>query len=186
MILCSLFRLSCGTTWHSAGLLATSRGSRAHTKICQISQELYTNLEEETGLSTGGPLHMRVRTHTHTCKQLPSNQSIDKRISSHPKGGGVSRWGEWVRKATAYKFDTCTLIGVHSTMHLVDPIKVHVSYTCIHAHIHTHAHTCTNTCAHVYDTHTHTHTHTCTNTNTYTCTYTHRMQVDWKPVSSKD
>ena len=34
-------------------------------------------------------------------------------------------------KATAYKFDTCTLIGVHSIMHLVDPIKVHVTYTCI-------------------------------------------------------
>ena len=64
-----------------------------------------------------------------TCKQLPSNQSFDKQISSHQKGGGVSRWGEWVGKATAYKFDTCTLIGVHSTMHLVDPIRVHVSYT---------------------------------------------------------
>ena len=33
-----------------------------------------------------------------------------KQISSHQKGGGVSRWGEWVRvgKATAYKFVTCT------------------------------------------------------------------------------
>ena len=63
------------------------------------------------------------------CKQLPSNQSFDKQISSHQKGGGVSRWGEWVGKAIAYKLDTCTLIGVHSTMHLVDTIKVHVSYT---------------------------------------------------------
>ena len=27
-------------------------------------------------------------------KQLPSNQSFDKQISSHQKGGGVSRWGE--------------------------------------------------------------------------------------------
>ena len=66
------------------------------------------------------------------CKELPGNQSFDKLISSHQKGGGVSRWGEWVRKVTAYKtFDTCTLIGVHSTMHLVNPIKVHVSYTCV-------------------------------------------------------
>ena len=48
------------------------------------------------------------------CKQLPSNQSFDKQISSHQKGGGVSRWGEWVDKATAYMFDICTLIGVHS------------------------------------------------------------------------
>ena len=58
-------------------------------------------------------------------------QSFDKQTSSHHKGGGVSRWGEWVGKATAHNFDTCTLIGVHSTMHLVDPIKVHVSYTCV-------------------------------------------------------
>ena len=65
------------------------------------------------------------------CKQLPSNQSFEKQISRHQKGGGVSRWGDWVGKATAYKFDTCILIGVHSTMHLVDPIKVHVSCTCV-------------------------------------------------------
>ena len=37
-----------------------------------------------------------------------------------------------VGKATAYKFDTCNLIGVHSTMNLVDPIKVHVSYTSVY------------------------------------------------------
>ena len=36
--------------------------------------------------------------HIPACKQLPSNQSFDKQISSHRKGGGVSRWGnglEW-------------------------------------------------------------------------------------------
>ena len=81
------------------------------------------------------------------CKQLPSNQRFDKQISSHQKGGGVNRWGECIGKATAYKFDTCTLIGVHSTMHLVDPIKVHVSYTwsvCMCVHAHTHARTQTH------------------------------------------
>ena len=80
------------------------------------------------------------------CKQLPSNQSFDKQISSHQKGGGVSRWGEWVEKATAYKYDTCTLIGVHSTMHLVDPIKVHVSYTC--ACVHACVCVCVRACVH--------------------------------------
>ena len=47
------YRLGCGTSWHSAGLLGVSRGSIAHTKICGISEELYSNLEEETGLATG-------------------------------------------------------------------------------------------------------------------------------------
>ena len=51
-ILC-LSRLSCGTTWHAAGLLGASRGSRAHTKIVTYSNELYAKLEEETGLGTG-------------------------------------------------------------------------------------------------------------------------------------
>ena len=78
-------------------------------------------------------LYVRLSVCVCVCKQLPSNQSFDKQISSHQKGGGVSKWGECVGKATAYKFDTCTLIGVHSTMHLVDPIEVYmyVSYTCV-------------------------------------------------------
>ena len=38
---------------------------------------------------------------------------------------------EWVGKATAYKFDTYPLIVVHSTMHFVDPINVHVSCVCV-------------------------------------------------------
>ena len=48
-----VYRLSCGTTWHAAGLLGKSRGSRAHTKITIYSNELYSRLEEETGLGTG-------------------------------------------------------------------------------------------------------------------------------------
>ena len=107
------------------------------------------------------------------CKQLPSNQSFDKQISSHQKGGGVNRWGKWVGKATAYKFDKCTLIRVHSTMHLVDPIKVHVSFTCVCVCV------CVLTCSHVYiwskEGHRHTHTwmHTHAHTHAHTHTHTH-------------
>ena len=84
-------------------------------------------------------VHVQQCVCTYICKQLPSNRSFDKQISSHQKGGDVSRWGEWVRKAAAYKFDTCTLIGVHSTMHLVDPIKEHVSNAYMHVYIYVHA-----------------------------------------------
>ena len=57
-------------------------------------------------------------------------------------------WGEWVRKATAYKFYTCTLIGVHFTMHLVDQIKVHISYMCVSvcAHVCASAWACAGAC----------------------------------------
>ena len=67
------------------------------------------------------------------CKQLPSNQSflISKYLAARRVVVSVGGVNAWVRKATAYKFDTCTLIGVHSTMHLVDLIKVLVSYTCM-------------------------------------------------------
>ena len=64
------------------------------------------------------------------CVFVSSCQATKVLISKYlATSGGVSRWDEWVRKATAYKFDTCTLIGVHEMHGRVDPIKVHVSYT---------------------------------------------------------
>lgn len=45
--------LSCGTTWHSAGLLGRLRASHTHTRITTYGCELYPALEEETGLGTG-------------------------------------------------------------------------------------------------------------------------------------
>ena len=45
-------------------------------------------------------MHVLMLMYMHTCKQLPSSQSFDKQISRHQKGGGVSRWGEWVGKVT--------------------------------------------------------------------------------------
>ena len=46
-------RLSCGTTWHAAGLLTTLRDSESQTWLARYTQELYAELEEETGQSTG-------------------------------------------------------------------------------------------------------------------------------------
>ena len=45
--------LSCGTTWHAAGLVGQLRASESGTRLVQYSTELYARLEEETGLSTG-------------------------------------------------------------------------------------------------------------------------------------
>ena len=45
--------LSCGTTWHAAGLVGQLRASEAGTRLVQYSTDLYARLEEETGLSTG-------------------------------------------------------------------------------------------------------------------------------------
>ena len=45
--------LSCGTTWHAAGLVGQLRASEAGTRLVQYSTDLYSRLEEETGLTTG-------------------------------------------------------------------------------------------------------------------------------------
>ncbi|SDO68854.1 4-methylaminobutanoate oxidase (formaldehyde-forming) [Pedococcus dokdonensis] len=45
--------LSCGTTWHAAGLVGQLRASEAGTRLVQYSTDLYARLEDETGLTTG-------------------------------------------------------------------------------------------------------------------------------------
>jgi len=46
-------RLTSGTTWHAAGLIAQLRASSNMTKLAKYTQELYGNLEVETGVATG-------------------------------------------------------------------------------------------------------------------------------------
>ncbi len=46
-------QLSCGTTWHAAGLVGQLRASESGTRLVQYSTELYSRLEAETGLSAG-------------------------------------------------------------------------------------------------------------------------------------
>ena len=46
-------RLTSGTTWHAAGLIAQLRATANMTRLAKYSQELYGNLEAETGLATG-------------------------------------------------------------------------------------------------------------------------------------
>jgi glycine cleavage system aminomethyltransferase T/glycine/D-amino acid oxidase-like deaminating enzyme len=46
-------QLSCGTTWHAAGLVGQLRASESGTRLVQYSTRLYDQLEAETGLATG-------------------------------------------------------------------------------------------------------------------------------------
>ena len=46
-------RLSCGTTWHAAGLVGQLRAHQNMTRLVQYSAELYSRLEAETGQATG-------------------------------------------------------------------------------------------------------------------------------------
>lgn len=46
-------QLSCGTTWHAAGLVGQLRSQESMTKLIRYSTKLYSELEAETGLGTG-------------------------------------------------------------------------------------------------------------------------------------
>jgi len=46
-------QLTCGTTWHAAGLIGQLRASANMTKLAKYSADLYRGLEAETGLATG-------------------------------------------------------------------------------------------------------------------------------------
>ncbi len=45
--------LTCGTTWHAAGLVGQLRATRNATRMSRYGIELYSSLEAETGLATG-------------------------------------------------------------------------------------------------------------------------------------
>ena len=46
-------KLTCGTTWHAAGLIGQTRPNRSMTRMSRYGIELYSQLEKETGLATG-------------------------------------------------------------------------------------------------------------------------------------
>ncbi|WP_394688152.1 FAD-dependent oxidoreductase [Hoeflea sp.] len=46
-------QLTCGTTWHAAGLIGQLRASINMTRLAKYSADLYVKLEAETGVATG-------------------------------------------------------------------------------------------------------------------------------------
>ncbi|MFM7627327.1 MAG: NAD(P)/FAD-dependent oxidoreductase, partial [Gammaproteobacteria bacterium] len=46
-------QLTCGTTWHAAGLVGQLRATRNLTELAKYTAELYRSLEAETGQATG-------------------------------------------------------------------------------------------------------------------------------------
>src|ERR1700704_899933 len=46
-------QLTCGTTWHAAGLVGQLRATRNLTELAKYTAELFCSLEAETGQATG-------------------------------------------------------------------------------------------------------------------------------------
>jgi glycine/D-amino acid oxidase-like deaminating enzyme len=53
VVLCKRRQLTCGTTWHAAGLVTQLRATRQMTELAQYTGELFGRLEAETGQGTG-------------------------------------------------------------------------------------------------------------------------------------
>ncbi len=53
VVLCERKQLTCGTTWHAAGLVTQLRATRNMTELAKYTGELFHDLERETGQATG-------------------------------------------------------------------------------------------------------------------------------------
>ena len=62
-------QLTCGTTWHAAGLIGQLRPTLNMTRLAKYSADLYMKLEEETGVATGmrqnGSITLALTEHRH-------------------------------------------------------------------------------------------------------------------------
>ncbi len=77
-------RLTCGTTWHAAGLVGQTRATRNATRMSRYGIDLYASLESETGLATGwkqcGSLNVA---------KTPERMKLMKRQMARAKSFGV-------------------------------------------------------------------------------------------------
>jgi len=78
-------KLTCGTTWHAAGLVGQTRATRNATRMSQYGIELYASLEQETGLATGwkqcGSLNVA---------KTPDRMQLIKRQMARAKSFGIA------------------------------------------------------------------------------------------------
>jgi sarcosine dehydrogenase len=77
-------RLSCGTTWHAAGLVGQLRAHQNMTRLVQHSVDLYSRLEAETGLATGWKQCGSI-----IVARTPERMTLLKRIAASATAQGV-------------------------------------------------------------------------------------------------
>lgn len=61
-------QLTCGTTWHAAGLVTQLRATRNMTELAKYTGELFRDLEAETGQATGFKQNGALRLATHEAR----------------------------------------------------------------------------------------------------------------------
>ena len=78
-------KLTCGTTWHAAGLVGQTRATRNATRMSQYGIELYSTLERETGLATGWK-----RCGSLNVAKTPERLQLMKRQMARAKSFGIA------------------------------------------------------------------------------------------------
>jgi 4-methylaminobutanoate oxidase (formaldehyde-forming) len=78
-------RLTCGTTWHAAGLVGQLRAHQNMTRLVQYSAELYQKLEAETGQATGWKQCGSI-----LVARTPERVTLFRRIASAARAQGVA------------------------------------------------------------------------------------------------
>ena len=73
-------QLTCGTTWHAAGLVTQLRATRNMTELAKYTGELFKRLEAETGQATGFRQNGSLRLATH-----------DARLEELKRGASMAR-----------------------------------------------------------------------------------------------
>lgn len=73
-------QLTCGTTWHAAGLVPTLRATYSMSMLAKYSADLYAGLEAETGQATGFSRNgsLTVATNTERFSELKRGASMAK------------------------------------------------------------------------------------------------------------
>src|ERR687893_2987409 len=77
-------RLSCGTTWHAAGLVGQLRAHQNMTRLVQYSADLYARLEKETGQATGWKQCGSI-----IVARTPERMTLLKRVAASATAQGV-------------------------------------------------------------------------------------------------
>lgn len=80
VVLCERKQLTCGTTWHAAGLVTQLRATRQMTELAQYTGELFGRLEAETGQATGFRRNgsLRVATNAARYEELARGASMGR------------------------------------------------------------------------------------------------------------
>jgi 4-methylaminobutanoate oxidase (formaldehyde-forming) len=77
-------KLTCGTTWHAAGLVGQMRPTRSMTRMSKYGIELYSSLEAETGQATGWK-----RCGSVNVARTPERMLVYRRLIATARGFGV-------------------------------------------------------------------------------------------------